>query len=151
MSSLSGLNVFDVVLTLDTSPYADGDVLADTQNIDGVFASAPVVFLKTVTVLDESDQGVPFDLIFLDANNSLGTENSAPNISDANARSILGRQPVNTGDYYDIGGARIATIDAGGLVLKAAADVTTLYVGAISRGAGTYAATGIRVKLGFAY
>ena len=145
-------DVLDLTLTLDTSQYADGDVLADTQSLASAFrVSAGRAYLKGVQVLDEDDQGQPFDLIFLDANNSLGTENSAPNISDANARTIIGRLQVSSAAFYDIGGSRIAYVDAGMMLLKAAAASTTLYVGAISRGTGTYTASGIRLKVGLVW
>lgn len=142
--------VLDLVLSLDTGgAYADGDVLADTQALASAFrAVGERAFLKHVLVLDEDDQGQPFDLIFFDANVALGTENSAPNISDANARNIIGRLAVPSGNFYDIGGVRVAFVDGGEMLLKAGAATTTLYVAAISRGTGTYTASGIQLKLG---
>ena len=97
-------DVFDLTFSLDTVAYADGDVLADTQSISNVFlTSGGTRTLQSVIVWDEDDQGQGFDLIFLDANNSLGTENSAPNISDANGRAIIGRVAISSADYYDMG------------------------------------------------
>lgn len=143
------VDVFDVTLTLDTSAYADGDILADTQSVGAVFLnSGGGRTLMSVHVLDEDDQGMGFDLIFLDANTSLGTENAAPSISDANARGIIGRVAMSSADFYDIGGSRIATRTGVNLPLQGNAS-STLYVAAISRGTGTYSASGIRLKLGF--
>lgn len=145
-------DVLDVTLTLDTAQYADGDVLADTQTLsNAVPVAGGRAKLISVNVLDESDQGAAFDLVFLDAGASLGTENSAPNISDANARSILGRIAIASGDFYDIGGSRIATVKDINLPLKAAASSRDLYVAAISRGTGAYAASGIRLKFGLSW
>lgn len=142
-------DVFDLTFTLDTSAYADGDILADTQSIASVFLSTTGTrILESVTVLDEDDQGMGLDILFLDANNSLGTENAAPSISDANARSIIGRVSISSADFYDLGGCRFAQRAGIGLPLKGNAS-TTLYVAAISRGTGTYTASGIRIKLGF--
>ena len=45
----------------------------------------------------------------------------------------------------------MAFIDAGMIMLKAAAASTTLYVAAISRGTGTYTASGVRLKLGLVW
>lgn len=141
-------DVLDVTLSLDTNAYGDGDVLADTQAVTGAFrAAGGRAFLKNIIVLDEDDQGQGLDLIFLDANHSIGTENSAPSVTDANARTIIGRLQIPSGAFYDLGGSRIAFIDAGMIMLKAAAASTTLYVAAISRGTGTYTASGIRLKL----
>jgi hypothetical protein len=136
-------------LSLDTSAYANGDVLADTQVINSVFRKNDGTgVLQSIKLVDKDDQGQALDLVFLNANNSLGTENSAPNISDANADAILGIIPVAAGDFIDLGGCRVATITNIGLPLQAVSGAATLYIGAISRGTGTYTATGITGILG---
>lgn len=143
-------DVIDVTFTLDTSAYADGDLLAETQSMTGVArVNAGVVILESVTIIDEDDQGQALTLIFLDANNTLGSENSAPSISDANARNILGFVRVTAGDYIDLGGVRIACVRGIALEMKAAAGTTTMYIGAVINGAATYTASGLKLKLGF--
>lgn len=142
-------DLIDVTLTLDTLAYADGDVMADTQTItNAVRVNGGRAVLQSVNVIDEDDVGQTFDIVFLDTNNSLGTENAAPSISDANARTILGRVRIDTGDYIDLGGVRIATKTGIGLVLEATGATRDLYVGTIIRGAGTYSASGVRLRLG---
>jgi hypothetical protein len=145
----SVVEVFDLTFALDTLAYADGDVLmSSTQSIANFFAdTTDGRMLYSIHVLDESDQGMGFDLIFFDSNVSLGTVNAAPNISDTDARSIIGRVSISGTEFYDLGGCRIATRTGINLPLLANGS-TTLYVSAISRGTGTYAASGIRVKLG---
>jgi hypothetical protein len=145
------MSLVDVTLSLDTSAYADGDVLADTQEIPDVFlANNTCRKLTSVILLDEDDQGVALDLVFATGNVSLGTENSAPNISDANGRSLQGALRIATTDYIDNGGSRLATLRGVNLVLKSAADSTSLYMGAITRGGTpTYTASGLKVRLGF--
>ena len=141
--------LLEVTLSLDTSAYADGDVMADTQTVTSAFrVAAGRAILQSVTVIDEDDVGQTFDIIFLDTSNSLGTENAAPNISDANARTILGRVRVESSEYIDLGGVKIANKNGVGLFLKGAAASTSLYVGTIIRGAGTYTASGVRLRLG---
>jgi hypothetical protein len=143
-------DVLDVTLSLDTNIYADGDVLADTQVItDALRTAGGRGRLDSVMVLDESDQGAALDLIFLDANVSIGTENAAVSVTDTNARSILARVPIVSGDFYDMGGCRVASVGNLGRILRAVSGTRDLYVAAISRGTGTYAAAGIRLKLGF--
>jgi hypothetical protein len=146
-AALAPGNVHNLTCTLDTSQYADGDVLFDTQEVPGFFPNG-VAYLLSVHVLDEDDQGAAFDLVFLESNQSIGTENSAPNISDANARKILGRVSIGAGDYYDIGGSRIATVMVPTLPLKCLGEDSSLYVAGISRGTGTYSASGLKLKLG---
>ena len=144
--------LIDVTLSLDTAAYADGDVLADTQTVTSMFRVADgTATLDSIHVLDEDDQGQALDLIFLGANNSIGTENAAVSVTDANARDIQGRVRIGAADYYDMGGCRIATISGIGLKLKAASGVTTGNIAAVSRGTGTYTASGIRLKLGLTW
>ena len=139
----------DVTLSLDTSAYADGDVLADTQEVTAALnANDGTGMIQSIQVLDEDDQGVAMDLIFLDANVSLGTENSAPSITDANARNILGRIRVNAADFIDLGGSRIATMTGVGIGIKAGSGVDDIWVAAITRGGTpTYTASGVRLRI----
>lgn len=142
-------DVIVVTLSTDTSAYADGDVLADTQAIsNAVRANGGRAILQDVTILDKDDQGAAMDLVFLNANNSLGTENAAPNISDTNAEAIDGFVSIATTDYIDLGGCKVACVKNIGLMLEATGASTTLYIGAITRGGTpTYSASGLIVKL----
>ena len=141
--------IVDVTLSLDTSgAYASGDVLAETQ----VVLNAMRIIngnglLNSVVVIDEDDQNSPLDLVFFSANVSLGTENAAASITDANARNILGIVRVNAWDWVDLGGVDIATITGLTLGLQAASGTPDLYIAAITRGAPTHTASGIRLRL----
>lgn len=140
----------DVTLgSLETSALADGDVMCSTTEVTGAFSvNDGTGVIQSIQVLDEDDEGAPFDLVFLSANQSLGTANSAPSISDANARDILGRVRVNSSDFIDIGGCRIATLTGIGLGVKAGSGVDDMWVSAICRAAAgvTYTA-GTDLKL----
>ncbi len=140
----------DVTLSLDTSAYASGDVLADTQVITNmVRVSGLGGVLQSVEVIDEDDQGVAFTIFFLDANVSLGTENSAPSITDANARSIYGAVSVGTSDYVDLGGVKVAKVSGNGMPLQAAALTRNGYLAVLnSTGTPTFTAAGVRLRLG---
>ena len=140
----------DVILTADTSQYANNDVLADTQEIaNAVRENGGRALLHSLVVIDESDQGQDIDFVFLSANQSIGTENSAVSITDQSARDILGIVSVATTDYSDLINSQVATLSTVGLQLKAAEDTTSLWIAAIVRsGTPTYAANGIRLKLG---
>lgn len=157
MSEASGsarpreLRFVEVTLSVDTAIYAADDVLADTQVVTGALKFTDgVAELRSVQLLDEDDQGVALDLVFLDGNVSLGTENAAPSITDANARNILGLVSIATGDYKDLGGCRIASLRNVGLLVKAASGTRNIYVAAITRGGTpTYTAAGLKLRLGF--
>jgi hypothetical protein len=140
--------MIDVTLSLDTSAYASGDLLADTQAVTGYTTVVGTTsYLQSLTVIDEDDQKVAFTVVFLSSNVSLGTENAAPSISDANGREILGTVSVGTADYVDLGGVSVASIKNIGLTLNGP---TGLWVAVVnSTGTPTYTASGVRLRLGF--
>lgn len=149
-SYMKPVQIVEVTLTPDTSQVVDGDLAADTQVVTGAMRAPNYKgILQSVHALDEDDQGVAIDLVWLDANVSLGTENSAVAITDANARSILGITRIGSGDWIDLGGSRSATLTGLGLVVKPATDTPNLYVAAIVRGTATYTAAGLKLRIGF--
>jgi hypothetical protein len=146
---LGGAKTASVTLSTDTNIYASGDVLADTQAITGVVEQAgQALVLDSIVVLDKDDQAAAdIDLVLLSENVSLGAENAAPNITDANASKILGIVTVPAENFLDAGGAKIATVRNVGLVVVPV--TTALYIAAITRGTPTQTAAGIVVNLGF--
>lgn len=153
-------DVLDFTPVLDTSIYADGDVMWITQILQGALRLNDVnpaglgrrCWLTGVTVLDEDDEGSAFDILFLDSNVSIGTLNNAVSITDANARKIIGRLPISSGDYYDLGGCRFADVAPPlPMLLKGAAPSgqpnRDLWVAGVCRGTPTYtAATDLKLK-----
>jgi hypothetical protein len=133
---------------LSTDQYASGDVLADTQAITAaVRANGKGAELVSLVVLDKDDQGEALDILILKTNVSIGTENSAVSVSDANADEIQCVVEIAAGDFVDLVNSQIAQVSVNCL-LEAPADSDDLYVAAISRGTGTYTASGITLKLG---
>ena len=147
-NAVSVPDTFVVTLSTDTSIYTDGDVLADTQLISANFFSAAGVdrMLTNVVVLDKADQGFGMDLIFLNTNVTLGTENSPPSITDTDAASIAGIVNIYSSDWIDLGGNRVAVKTNIAQILRSVTG--NLYIAAIVRGAGTYGAADIVVTLG---
>ncbi len=143
---------YDVTLSLDTSAYAANDLLADTQLVNAkIFTNPKQVILDSVRVQDDDDQGIALDLVLLKANTSLGSENSAPSINDANVlAAIIGTVVIAAADFVDIGGARIAEKRNIGMPLNGDAAVG-LYIGSITRGTPTHTAAGLKVRLGVTY
>lgn len=150
--ALGNSEVFDLTLSLDTNAYADGDVLAAPQEIPNFFRDAGAkAFVTSVVVVDGDDQGVAFDVVFLKSNTALGNENSAVNISAANAKAaILGSVSIVSDDYKDMINTQIANKTDGDLplLLKAATNSRSIWVGAVSRGTGIYTASGIVLRIG---
>lgn len=142
-------DVIQVALSLDTSAYADGDVLADLQEVANfVRANGGRAIIQSITVLDKDDQGIAMDLFVSPLAVTLGTENSGPSISDANAEGLQHICRVEAGDYLDLGGCRIATKRGLGVTVEAGAATRSMYVGAITRGAPTHSAAGIVLLIG---
>jgi hypothetical protein len=141
-------NVITITPTLDTSAYADGDVLFETEAIaNAVRNNGESCILQSIHVLDKGDQGEDFELVFLDEDQDLGTANAAVSISEANSTKIIGHYAFSN-SYVDLINTQIRCDTGIGLVLKAGAATTSLYVGGISKGTGTYADGDIVIKLG---
>lgn len=139
-----------VTLSADTSAFASGDVVADTQIVPQVVRiPGDAACLMSVKLVDEDDQGAALDIYLLNTSGSMGTENSAPSITDANSRAIQAIIPIATGDYKDLGGTRVANLGNLFKVVQTASG-SDLYV-AVVNGAGTptYTASGLKLTLGF--
>lgn len=147
---MSRVRIVDLTLSLDTGAYASGDVLANTQVVTDALRDKNVGgTLRSLTVIDEDDQKAVFDIYFLDAASSLGAENGPPDITDAAARSLLGKVAVAVADYKDLGGVAIAHYDNLNILLRAATDSKDIYVGVINgSGSPTYTASGLKLRLG---
>lgn len=149
ISALTAPETFDVVLSTDTSAYAAGDVLADTQLLAAVMPEpGRSRILYSVKLTDADDQGAALDLYFLSSNVSLGTENSAPSITDANAKEILGFVSIASGDWKDLGGVRVANPTIPPIILTAAANSRDIYIAAVTQGTPTHTASGLSAKIG---
>lgn len=140
----------DLTFSLDTNIYASGDVLADTQVLAGAMRMRDLTgVLSGFTLFDEDDQGIELDVVFLSANVSIGTENAAVSVTDANAREILGIVNVASTDWKDLGGVRVATVRNVNLPIKPAAQTQDVYVALITRGTPTHTASGLRGRFHF--
>jgi hypothetical protein len=142
--------VKEVTLSLDTNAYADGDVLAATQEITSAMrVNGGTGVLQSLVLLDKDDQGGALDVLLMRTTGSIGTENAAAGPTDAVADEILAVVEIAGGDYVDLANSQIAVKDNLGVIVDAASDSQSLFVAAISRDTKTYSAAGITLKLGF--
>jgi len=142
--------VKEVTLTLDTNAYADGDVLAATQEIaTAMRVNGGTGVLQSLVVLDKDDQGGALDILILRTTGSIGTENAAAGPTDAVADEILAVVEVTASNYVDLANSQIAVKPNLGIIVDAAAASQSLFVAAIRRDTKTYTAAGITLKLGF--
>lgn len=143
--------VVAVTLSTDTSAYASGDLIADTQQIDAFFRKADGTgVINSINIIDEDAQGVALYIVFMSTSTSLGTENSAPNISDANLTAgFQGIVSVATGDYVTISGTKVATIKNIGLPVKAVSGTDDIYIAVLNAtGTPTFTAAGLEMRIG---
>jgi hypothetical protein len=136
--------------SVDTSAYASGDLIADTQELSNVgVRKGQVVLLKSIHLLDKADQKVALYFVFLSANTSLGTENSAPSISDADSGNVLAIVPMAATDYVDLGNTAYGTKECS-VSLKLPAGTTSLWVAIVNAtGTPTYGAADLTGRFAF--
>lgn len=137
---------------LDTNIYADNDVMFIPINVVGAFREpGGSRALHSVLVLDGDDQNTDFDLVFFNADVTLGTINLAVSISDADAAKCIGLVRLEAAtDSNDTINSRMFIKTAIGLVLQAASGSADLWVaGVVRSGTPTYTAAGMKITLGF--
>ncbi len=143
--------ITSVTPTLDTSAYADGDTLFDDTVISACLRlDDGTGVITSVTVIDKDDQKQGVDLFFFDANlTTFGTANAAPSISDSDAGNFLGWVRIAAADYVDVGGVSIAQVPCS-IPVKGVSGTDDLYVAGMSRGTGTYTASGMVIRVAIA-
>lgn len=142
-------DVITLDATVDTGALADNDVAFATQELAGVASAEGIsAILQSIVIADPDDQGSGIDLIFFNANTTLGTENSAPDIDDTEVQTVVGRVQVGQGSYYDFGGSKLACLYGIGLIMKTGVG-GSLWVAGIARGTPTYAGGHLYIKFGF--
>jgi hypothetical protein len=137
-----------VTPVLDTSAYVSGDVLFVPIAFNGARVNGGRSYLQSLVAVDSDDQGYAMELYFFSETVTLGTINSAPSISDADALKFLGMVSLSTGDWIDLGGVRVATLRSIGLMMVPNAASTNLFVAGITRGTPTHTASGLQLSLG---
>ena len=134
------VDLIDVDLVTDTDATADSGVISNPVEIANcVSVPAGTALLHFVQLLDDDDDGKAIDLVFTQVSTNLGTVNGAIDAADGVAASILG--VVSITSYFDGIAWQIAQKTNIGIILKAAADTKSIYVGAINRSGGAVTKT----------
>lgn len=135
--------------TLDTSAYADGDLMANPEELNRLFPQGTSwVTVTDLVVIGKSDNAQPFDIYFTKSSASWGTLNDAVSITDAVAADIVGRISVAAADFDDFTNNQIAFKHDLRVSIPHADDSKSIYVAMVSRGTGTYAEDGMVLKFG---
>lgn len=132
----------------DTANLVAGDVMADTQSISSAFRvpDGHGTIVRSRLSDEGNVQATPGDLdwIFLSANTSIGTEDSAVGISTTNNRSVIGEVRHSAAEWVSMNatagsGQRVITKVSGAaglpLPVRPASGTITLYTALIARSA----------------
>jgi hypothetical protein len=142
--------VVTVTPTCDTSAYTGGDLLFDSTEVAAaVRANGGTAILESITIIDKADQKVGFTILLANAATDFGAPNSAPDPDDTETATVIGWVAVTASDYIDLGGAAVACIRNLGLLLKAGAATTSIYIAAVNgTGTPTYGASDLVLQIG---
>lgn len=145
---VQGADCVDLTFSLDTSAYADADLLADVQALDLARIPGGKALLTDLVILDEDDVTAgAIEVHFFSDSTSLGTENAAFSPTDAMMRNWLGYVPIADTDWFDAincKAAHMTSKDFGNIVLEAMAGERNVYVALVARSARTHTASGLR-------
>ena len=152
------LNKMDVdVITLQITSHgnacSNNEVIFQGDEIENAVAvNGGTCIVQSIGLLDDSGNGGAIDLVFFDSNVELDDSDDGTVIDAADGTipdAILG--VVSITNYFDGVAWEYGHKSNIGLVLKAASDSTSIYVAGVNRSGGalTWAASDIRLKLGF--
>lgn len=136
------------------TPYTSGDVIGAVNTLSkAVEEMGGAAVLDSIVVLDKANQKSALDLVFFNEApvNSIGADNDAYGLNDADLTKVVGRISVAGSDYVSSGTNNAeATLRNVGLLLQALSGSQSLYMAVVARGGPTYgSATDLVVKLGF--
>lgn len=148
--------VVDITFTLPTATLTAGDVMAEFQDIAlATRANDAPTYLVGFQWLDKDDQAAA-DTEFYFSNSataSLGTEDSAVSISDADAATIMHVIKIDDTEVVDIINSKIATKgaskDGGPWLMIPCSGTRTIRVGTVTRGTPTTTASGQTARFYF--
>jgi hypothetical protein len=143
--------VKSVTLSTDTSAYANGDIIADTQQVDAALrVSDGTGMLQSISIFDADDQTPYSFTIFIHrTSTSMGSENSGITISDANAAAgIIGAVSFTSGDCFDLINGRMYFRSGLGIPLVAVSGTDDIYISMVCvTGTPTHTASGVTALL----
>lgn len=152
-----GANLREVTITFTcpAATLAAGDVIADSQILAACMKQDDANgWLVGVQILDEDDQAAAqMDMYVLSANVTLGTEDAAISITDANARNIQGVIRFAATDWYDLIASKVAYKGAGSaplpMPITPVSGSDDIYLALVTGGTPTTSASGITARLWF--
>ena len=161
-SGKSDYKIIRVTPTLDTNEYDSGDVLFHSLEIpDAVIGLGGCSKLVAMFVVSQNATDVDMEFIFSENTLALGTQNATADVADSaiEAANITGHlvldanegktSHIDTSKIFRVSDAGNASANwgAGPILLQAADDSTSVYVGGLGGATVTYAADDIDLIL----
>jgi hypothetical protein len=133
--------------------YTAGDIVDSVKTLSGVaMDNRMCVRLDSLVVIDTVAQSAALDILFFTRSITVGADNAANAISEADLRYCVGRYSIVGGDYVTTTAGRSeATVRGLGLLMQCEAGSKDLFMVVIARGTPTYGvkASAVVVKAGF--
>ena len=149
------IDLIDVTLTTDIETHADNDAISLAIEIPNAVASeggSAIIQSITLFNLDDSVESPAMELVFIEDNTAFaGDEGNALNVLDANILKALGSTTVSNWTTLQPSDNEMASKQNIGMVVKAPAGSTSIYVMAINRSGANYtpsATTSLRARIG---
>ena len=159
-NNFSKFRTIRVTPTLDTSAYADGDILFDSTEIpDAVLGNGGCSKLVSVAITNKQGDVTPMTMYFQQAARGMGTANAAMDVVSANTihAKQLGYIHCPADNWADMGStclfnAKIAENDSSlPLMLQAKDDSTSVHFFASIGGTETFADGDLTFVFGLEY
>jgi hypothetical protein len=141
-----------ITMTATTTILAAADIIADTQQMDAALrVTDGTGVIQSMTVFDPDDNAAfAFDVYIHNTSTSMGTENAAISISDANAAAgILGVVSFATTDAKDLINGRMYHKANLGIPVTAVSGTDDLYFSVVNgSGTPTFAGGSMPIRVG---
>lgn len=134
--------VVTITPTVAAEAHSAGDLLFDSTEIaNAVRVNAGTTIVQSITIVDKGDQKPAIKLLFANAQTDFGAPGGVPDPDDSEALTVIGVVDVPATAYVDLGANSVATIANIGLLVKAGAATTSIYLAGIAVGTPTPAST----------
>lgn len=136
-------------IVTDTNAYAAGDFMGTgiLTLENAAFVDGAVLHTITVTDLDKQSAIIDFTFWKTVCANTTFTNNAALDIHDTDLLQFAGHAQVSS--YCALNDNSVGTLANIGLTMNPASNDKNLYCAPISRGTGTYTASGLQVTFTF--
>ena len=149
------MDVISIDMLTDAQTIANDTLISqptEIENAVAVVGGSAIIQSIIISNLDNTVDAGTMDVVFLDIDQDLaGDEGGAVNISDTYIPNILGTVSVSNWVTFATGGNQVATKTNVGLVVKAASDSRSIYVGLVNRSGADYtpwATSAVGIKIG---